>query len=523
MTPEQKARIEIDRKLTASGWLLQDKKEFNPAAALGVAVREFNTDSGPVDYLLFVGRKPVCVVEAKKAEEGQNMTVHEAQSKRYGASGIKWTVSGQAIRFAYEATDRITRFTDYADEKARSRELFSFHRPETMHEWMVDDSTIRNRMKVVPTFEDAQKRFRDCQIKAICGLERSFAENRPRALIQMATGNKARFVIVDAVGVTKSLKTESRPLERKPGVSLKDLMMGVVMGARDEDTLTTLAGRLTKLDKELTPTEQKKFTEISNGLTISDAAKALLNAFDEDYIAQSGKTQEELAEAAALPFYEPKLRDFVLDARKAHDQIIDNINLDTVNVAAWDGDYEKKSETEIATFRQFIEDNKDEITAMTILYNGTWKTRPLTLQMIQEVYDAMQKQNLSTERLWNAYSYTQKDIVKTKSPVSKLIDIVSLLRFELGITTELAPYSDTVNYNFMRWTMAKNAGHVHFTDEQMNWLRMVKDFIANSMAITPDDLDLAPFNRHGGLGKFYSLFGDGYEALLDEMNIALAA
>ena len=66
MTPEQKSRIEIDKKLIASGWLLQDKKEFNPAAAPGVAVREFSTDSGLVDYLLFVDRKPVGFIEAKK-------------------------------------------------------------------------------------------------------------------------------------------------------------------------------------------------------------------------------------------------------------------------------------------------------------------------------------------------------------------------------------------------------------------------------------------------------------------------
>ena len=107
-----------------------------------------------------------------------------------------------------------------------------------------------------------------------------------------AVSNKSRFVIVDAVGVTKSLKTESRPLDRKPGVSLKDLMMSVVMGARDEDTITTLAGRLTRLDKELTAAEQKKFLDVSNGLTISEIAKSLLNAFDDDYIerqAVSGK------------------------------------------------------------------------------------------------------------------------------------------------------------------------------------------------------------------------------------------
>ncbi|MCL2818094.1 MAG: DEAD/DEAH box helicase family protein [Clostridiales bacterium] len=338
-----------------------------------------------------------------------------------------------------------------------------------------------------------------------------------------ATSNKSRCVIVDTVGVTTSLKTDSRPLERKPGVSLKDLMMSVVMGARDVDTFTTLAGRLTKLDKELTPAEREKFAVVSNGLTLSDAAKALLNAFDEDHIAQSGKTREELAEAATQPFYEPGLRDFVLDARKAHDQIMDNVNIDSVNAAAWDADYEKKAESDIASFRQFIEDNKDEIAALTIFYYGAWKSRPLTLRMIQEVHDAMQKRNLDAERLWRAYGHTRKDKVKTKSPASKLIDIVSLLRFELGIDSGLAPYRDTVNYNFMRWTMAKNAGHVHFTDEQMTWLRMVKDFIADSAAITADDLNLAPFNRYGGLGKFYSLFGDKYEALLNEMNLALAA
>ena len=188
MTPEQKARVEIEKKLGASGWVLQDKTEFNPAAAPGVAVREFSTDSGPVDYLLFVDRKPVGIIEAKKSEEGQNMTVHEAQSERYATSGIKWAVSGQTIRFAYEATDIITRFTDYADDKARSREVFSFHRPEKLRDWLASDDTIRNRMKTFPTFEDTQKRFRDCQIAAIRGLERSFAENRPHALIQMATG-----------------------------------------------------------------------------------------------------------------------------------------------------------------------------------------------------------------------------------------------------------------------------------------------------------------------------------------------
>ena len=80
MTPEAKARLVIDKKLVEAGWVLQDMKEFNPNAALGVAVREFATDSGPVDYLLFVGNTPAAEVEAKKSEEGQNITVHTRHS-----------------------------------------------------------------------------------------------------------------------------------------------------------------------------------------------------------------------------------------------------------------------------------------------------------------------------------------------------------------------------------------------------------------------------------------------------------
>jgi type I restriction enzyme R subunit len=104
-----------------------------------------------------------------------------------------------------------------------------------------------------------------------------------------------------------------------------------------------------------------------------------------------------------------------------------------------------------------------------------------------------------------------------------LADIVSLLRFELGIDQDLRPFSDMVDSNFRDWVFSKNAGHIHFTGEQMNWLRMIKDFIAASLWVIKDDLNLSPFNDSGGLGRFYALFGADYEKLLDEMNMALTA
>ena len=121
MTPEQKARISIDKKLEQSGWTVQDVKKLDPTASLGVAVREFPTDTGPVDYALFVNGIPVGVIEAKKSDAGENITAVEEQSARYANSSFKWVKAEYSIRFAYEATDKLIRFTDYRDIKFRSR------------------------------------------------------------------------------------------------------------------------------------------------------------------------------------------------------------------------------------------------------------------------------------------------------------------------------------------------------------------------------------------------------------------
>uniref|UniRef100_UPI0025F9D3A8 DEAD/DEAH box helicase family protein n=1 Tax=Ruminococcus sp. TaxID=41978 RepID=UPI0025F9D3A8 len=196
MTPEQKARKIIDEKLLASGWTIQDIKRLNPNAAVGVAVREFPTDTGPVDYALFINGKPVGVVKAKKSEEGENITTVEGQSSRYANSSFKWIKCDYKIRFAYEATDKLTRFTDYNDEKYRSRTVFSFHRPETLASLIRRNDTIRNNMKHFPEFDGTG--FRNCQITAIKNLDKSLSENKPRALVQMATGAGKTFTAITA-------------------------------------------------------------------------------------------------------------------------------------------------------------------------------------------------------------------------------------------------------------------------------------------------------------------------------------
>ena len=196
MTPEEKARLVIDEKLRQSGWVIQDMKKLNLSAALGVAVREFPTSTGEVDYALFIDGKPVGVAEAKREEKGESITDVEVQSGRYANSVFIWIKNDYKIRFAYEYSDKLIRFTDYNDIKYRSSTVFSVHRPETLLALLGQSDTIRNNMKHFPALDETG--FRKCQVNAIKNLDKSFAENRPKALVQMATGAGKTFTAITA-------------------------------------------------------------------------------------------------------------------------------------------------------------------------------------------------------------------------------------------------------------------------------------------------------------------------------------
>lgn len=964
MAPEEKARLVIDMKLRQSGWVIQDMKEANVHASQGVAVREFPTSSGEVDYALFVDGNPVGVIEAKRAEMGGSLTDVEKQSERYAESKFKYINREYEIRFVYEATDKIIRFTDRKDQKYRSRTVFSFHRPETLAQWLRESDTIRNNLKRLPPLDETG--FRQCQVNAIKNLDQSFAENRPKALVQMATGagktftaitaayrllkygkmnrilflvdtkslgeqaereflaytpnddprsfsqlygvrrlkssfipsdiqvcictiqrmysilkgeevedigeegytfetenttqkevvynakyppeffdciivdechrsiynvwsqvlsyfdafivgltatpdkrtfayfdenvvseyprekaivdgvnvgediflietevtkngahlikqyieyrnklsrekrwkqmdedvdykptqldrtivnpsqirtvirtfkenlfttlfprrkevpktlifaktdshaedivqivreefgegndfcrkitysaenpeavlssfrndynpriavtvdmiatgtdvkplecllfmrdvrsknyfeqmkgrgtrilskddlqkvtpsateNKDHFVIVDAVGVTKSRKTDTRPLERKPTTPLKDLMTFVAFGADDEDTLTSLANRLIRINSKLTKEERKEF-EKKVGLPIGKTAEKLLDSFDKDVLTakiiakgeskSSSQTmnpeekyipeptiapelpipkpkektedpinipdvpsieekddaaesiapyitedklkneQKKSIEEAVKPFLDRDIRDYIEELRQSHEQIIDNTNIDSLVYAGYDQDQEKNADSVISSFKEFIEENKDEIIALRIIYNEHYKDRPMVIEKLKELYGKLKRKNITVDRLWDCYAIKKPKQVK-QGTMAKLTDLISLIRFEMGYTEKLSPFADQVNYNFMQWTFKRNAGPVQFTAEQMEWLRLIKDHIASSLSILKEDLDLTPFDKKGGLLGFYEAFGDAYEEILHEMNVALVA
>jgi type I restriction enzyme R subunit len=143
--------------------------------------------------------------------------------------------------------------------------------------------------------------------------------------------------------------------------------------------------------------------------------------------------------------------------------------------------------------------------------------------MVKELYAALLAANLPPEKLWMAYSIRQAEKVREKSIINQLADIISLVRFQLGQTTELNTFSSDVARRFQLWTFEKQRGTLKFTEEQTDWLRMIRDHIAASMSVTAEHLDLSPFDSRGGLGKFYELFGGEYESILNEMNYALLA
>lgn len=920
--PEQIARDNIDKQLTACGWVIQSIKQINLNAGTGVAVKEYLTDVGPADYVLFIDGKPCGVIEAKREEEAHRINVHEDQSEGYANAKLKH-LKNEPLPFVYISTGEVTRFTDFTDPKPRAREVFSFHRPETLRDWVKRDKSLRRRLLDLPALQTDG--LRDCQINAITKLETSFKENRPRALIQMATGSgktftaitaiyrllkyakakrvlflvdtknlgeqaeqefmsfvpnddnrkftelysvqrlkssyiatdsqvcistiqrlysilkgteleeeaeeenpnerkyqpkeippieydgkmpieffdfividechrsiynlwkqvleyydafevgltatpdkrtigyfdqnlvseyshemavadgvnvgyevfiidtkvtqqggtlwkgeyiehrerlsrrkrmelqdedeeyskqqldkdvvnpnqirtiirtfkeylptifkdrydkngnfevpktlifaktdghandiidivraefaeenkfckkityrtdedpksvlsqfrndyhpriavtvdmiatgtdvkplecllfmrdvksknyfeqmkgrgtrtidldslrkvtptakftKDHFVIVDAIGVTKSLKTDSRPLEKKPGVPLKELLQAIAVGAREEELFTSLANRLTRLDKQITEKEKKQFAEKANGKSVSQVVKELLNAFNPDVLEEIESTvRTEMAGAApveieakikaqtetlqneAAKVFTGELNEYIENVRKAHEQKIDLSNPDEVIHVGWDKDNTDKANEIIANFSEWMQEHKDELIALQIFYTQPFRRRELTYSMIKEVLEKLQndKPSLAPLNVWRAYEALEQC---NGSPKNELTAIVSLIRKVSGLDTTLTAYDKTVDKNFQDWVFKKQAGATKFNEEQMQWLRMIKDYVVNSFHIDKDDFDLNPFNAQGGLGKMWQLFGNQTEEIINELNEALAA
>ena len=219
-----------------------------------------------------------------------------------------------------------------------------------------------------------------------------------------------------------------------------------------------------------------------------------------------------------------ELNTLIENIRRSHEQIIDTVNIDTVEFAGWDKEAKEKAQALIQDFTSYLETHKDEITALRIFYNQPYRLRELTYQMIKDVLERLkqEKPNLAPLRVWQAYK--QLDDYKGQEPVSELTALVALIRRACGIDENLSPYSETVRRNFQNWIMKHHSGAgKKFNEEQMQWLRMIRDHIAGSFHLDREDLDYAPFDARGGLGRMAQLFGDEMDQVIEEMNEVLAA
>jgi len=375
---------------------------------------------------------------------------------------------------------------------------------------------------------------------------------------QAVTGDgetKTRFVIVDAIGVCETDKTDSRPLERKHTASFETLLKNVALDIRDEDTLSSLAGRLARLDRQIGEAERKEIAnviaseakqsptsdvEIASqrlAMTIPSIVNRLLDAVDADAQIERAKTMfgaatpddtqveqaaKQLTVEACAVFDNPKFRETLIDIHKRNEQTIDIVSKDQVVSAGFDAAAKERAQHTVESFKQFIEQNKDELTALQILYHLPYARRQLTYEAIDELARAIQKPpyRLTADELWRAYEQLDQAKVRGAGTQKLLANLVALVRFAIGADQVLEPFSVTVDRRFDEWLAQQPRA---FTPEQREWLTMIKNHIATSLTIGWEDFDNVPFSDEGGRVKVYNLFGQELESVMQELNTVLVA
>jgi len=316
-------------------------------------------------------------------------------------------------------------------------------------------------------------------------------------------------------------------------VPLEKLFKRISYGNRDPEVLSTIAGRLARLDRRLTRQDREELERLA-GTSLKAIARGLVDALDPDRpaeIAGLGANAEDIAEArkqlldeAIAPLaHNPELRQRIVDIRRSYEQLIDEVSADELVSAGYSVDATERARTTVDSFRRFIEDHRDEITALQILYSRPQSQR-LTYAEVRELANVIGRppHQWTPERLWQAYETLDRERV-FGSGQRILTDLVQLVRFALEQEDELVPFPERVCERFDAWLLQQENAGREFTPEQLAWLERIRDTIASSLGVSRDDLMDPPFAERGGLGKAYELFGEELDPLLDELTRELAA
>lgn len=352
--------------------------------------------------------------------------------------------------------------------------------------------------------------------------------------------HKTHFVIIDAIGVCETDKTDSQPLEKKKSVSFDKLIMSVALGNREEDVISSLAGRLARLDVSLGNKQKKEIKDVSGGIELKEMAGTLLDSIDPDKQEEKAKEifktetpDEEQIQAAAAQlkddackiFDNSDLRNTIIDVKRRSEQTIDTVSADAVLFSDFDEKAKEKARTIVDTFRKYIEDHKDELTALQIIYSQPYGKKQITYDKIREIAQAIEKPPyvLNMDSVWEAYKRLEEAKVKDAGPHKLLTNIVSLIRYAIGEMPVLEPFPQVVERRFKEWLSSQEQAGRTFTPEQREWLVMIKNYIAASMRFEMEAFELSPFSEKGGVYKAAEIFSDKLMSIIEELNAFLAA
>jgi len=356
---------------------------------------------------------------------------------------------------------------------------------------------------------------------------------------------KTRFVIVDAVGVCENDKTPSKPLDRKPSATFEQVMAYVAQGVVHPDVVSTLAARLARLGREINA-EQAAEIEAVAGTSLARLTATLLESLDPDRNAERARARYNLPEdaeptdeqmdavetaamtAALKPFSDPKLRQLLLDLRARLEQVIDEVTPDRLIGAGYDAQARDKAQAVMGELRTFCETHREEIEALQLLYSKPHRSG-LRYRQVKELAQRLSRApfHVNPDRpdgvkvLWELQRQAEPE--RTQGDARGLVDLIALVRHALHPEEPVIPVQAEIEARYREWLEEQAGRGMAFTPEQRQWLDMIKDHIATSLAIVREDFQDPPFSQQGGLGKVYQLFGEKLDTVLNEMNERLAA
>jgi len=357
------------------------------------------------------------------------------------------------------------------------------------------------------------------------------ARTIPTADFQAVTPDakeKTRFVLIDAIGVTEHDFVEP-PLNREKSVSLQKLLEKAANLTITEDETATLASRLAALEHQLTPEERIELDSVAGG-SVREVVRHLVDAVDPDRQAEAiegaedpDAVRQQLIIDAVKPLASnPDLRARILELRRAHDRVVDEVSADVL-LDAYGVVDTSKAKSVVESWRAYLDEHRDEITALQLLYSQPRSAR-VSFTELRELAERIQRPpyNWTPDLIWNAYAAIEVDKVR-HADRHTVTDLVSLVRFALGTDDELVPYASKVEERYAGWLAQQAQAGASFTEQQRWWLDRIADVIATSAGVTADDLDNAPFTERGGVDGAVRDLGAEAANYLEQLNTELTA